>query len=38
VTDSLLPFVVGFGAVALSLVVLTRGRLGYADSEQRSLA
>ena len=38
VTDSLLPFVVGFGAVALLLVVLTRGRLGYMESERRSLA
>ena len=35
VTDSLLPFVVGFGAAALLLVFFTRGRLGYADSEQQ---
>jgi membrane protease YdiL (CAAX protease family) len=35
VTDSLLPFVIGFGATALLLVVLTRGRLGYQDSEQQ---
>jgi uncharacterized protein len=34
VTDSLLPFVIGFGATALLLVFLTRGRLGYAPSEQ----
>jgi membrane protease YdiL (CAAX protease family) len=29
VTDSLLPFVVGFGAAAVLLIVLTRGRLDY---------
>ncbi len=29
VTDSLLPFVVGFGAVAVLLIILTRGRLDY---------
>lgn len=34
VTDSLLPFVIGFGATALLLVFLTRGRLGYVPSEQ----
>jgi membrane protease YdiL (CAAX protease family) len=32
VTDSLLPFVIGFGATALLLVLLTRGRLGYLPS------
>lgn len=34
VTSSLLPFVIGFGATALLLVVLTRGRLGYRHSQQ----
>jgi hypothetical protein len=34
VTDSVLPFVIGFGATALLLVFVTRGRLGYAASEQ----
>ena len=34
VTNSLLPFVTGFGATALLLVFLTRGRLGYMPSEQ----
>jgi membrane protease YdiL (CAAX protease family) len=34
VTHSLLPFVIGFGATALLLVFLTRGRLGYVPSEQ----
>jgi uncharacterized protein len=29
VTDSLLPVVVGFGAVAVLLIILTRGRLDY---------
>jgi membrane protease YdiL (CAAX protease family) len=29
VTDSLVPFVVGFGAVAVLLIILTRGRLDY---------
>ncbi|MGE5261288.1 MAG: CPBP family intramembrane glutamic endopeptidase [Actinomycetota bacterium] len=29
VADSLLPFVVGFGAVAVLLIILTRGRLDY---------
>lgn len=29
VTDSLLPFVVGFGAAAVLLIILTRGRLDY---------
>jgi membrane protease YdiL (CAAX protease family) len=29
VTDSLLPFVIGFGAAAVLLVILTRGRLSY---------
>jgi membrane protease YdiL (CAAX protease family) len=35
VTDSLLTFVIGFGATALLLVLLTRGRLGYEPSEQK---
>ena len=35
VTDSLLPIAIGFGMAALLLVVLTRGRLGYQDSEQQ---
>jgi uncharacterized protein len=35
VTDSLLPAAIGFGMAALLLVVLTRGRLGYQDSEQQ---
>jgi len=34
VTSSLLSFVIGFGATALLLVVLTRGRLGYLHSQQ----
>jgi CAAX protease family protein len=29
VTDSLVPFVVGFGAAAVLLIILTRGRLDY---------
>jgi uncharacterized protein len=29
VTDSLLPFVIGFGATAVLLVIVTQGRLGY---------
>ena len=35
VTDSLLPFVIGFGATALLLVFLTRGRLGYVPSSKK---
>lgn len=31
VTDTLLPFVVGFGAFALLIVILTRGKLGYKE-------
>jgi hypothetical protein len=31
----LLPTAIGFGIAALLLVVLTRGRLGYQDSEQQ---
>jgi CAAX protease family protein len=34
VTSSLVPFVIGFGATALLLVVLTRGRLGCLNSQQ----
>lgn len=29
VTDTLFPFVIGFGAIALLLIILTRGHLGY---------
>ena len=35
VTDSLLPFVIGFGAAAVLLVFVTQGRLGY-DEYQRT--
>ena len=35
VTDSLLPFMVGFGSAALLLVILTRGTLGYEHSQQK---
>jgi len=35
VTNTLLPFVIGFGAVALLLVILTRGRLSYDHYRQK---
>ena len=34
VTNTLLPFVIGFGAVALLLVILTRGRLSYEQEKE----
>jgi len=34
VTDTLLPFVLGFGTLALLIVILTRGRLGYKEHVQ----
>lgn len=34
VTDTLLPFVLGFGTFALLIVLLTRGRLGYKEDRQ----
>lgn len=34
VTDSLLPFVIGFGAVAVLIVIVTQGRLGYDQYRQ----
>lgn len=35
VTDTLLPFVVGFGTIALLIVILTRGWLGYKEERQK---
>ncbi len=35
VTSTLLPFVIGFGGVALLLVIFTRGRLGYEHCQQK---
>jgi hypothetical protein len=29
IVSTLLPFTIGFGAVALAIIVFTRGRLGY---------
>lgn len=37
VTDTLLPFVLGFGTFALLLVVFTRGNLGYKSDKEKKL-